>query len=329
MDEAGLQQNRKIGPETLQGKSYFSSLLHEALVVGSLDGQDAERIQLECLQLLAARTALYTKGESSSVRVDTARQLMESNLFTLGLALKAYASPDDAAKALHRQPISTLFEQGRKRIDIKLKSVRQLHHMAVKSLPKTENRACFETIGSGIQGFLKLYNPDFGAHEIHITVDYPLCNPINDLNGIEFIQRYLECILLENEFCTCFPGDTIHCLLRGYDRNYRALLLNICQAVLGAALGVVLTGGEPRELRLLSTQVDRLQQQFAWMGREELTALLKRAAETLLDTLGLHRNSLRRYIHQAIPELAANAEHMAQHRNLREIFIVPDCSQSK
>ena len=324
-----LEPARRIDPARLSGEFYFPSLLEEALAAGIFHPEDAERIQFDCLRLLAERVELYTRGMSSSVRSEAAQQLMASNLFTIGLALKAFPSPDRAADALWEESIPQLFERGRKRIDIKLRSVRQLHSFAVKRLPDIANETFHSTVDSGIRGFLKLYNPDFGAHLVHITLDYPLCNPIRGLAGIELIQRYLECILLEEEFLSRFPAEAVHYLLCGYDPAYEQGVFNLLRPVLAAALGCVLTGLSPAGLNLSPAQLPALRDTFAGRSREECGEILQKACHTLADALKLENPSLRRYLLAALPELTAEVLHAAALGTLPLAFPLPDYRRSR
>lgn len=324
-----LEHLRRINPNLLSGEFYFPTLLEEALAAGIFHPEDAERIQFDCLRLLAERVELYTRGMSSSIRTEAAQQLMASNLFTIGLALKTFPSPDRAADALWEESIPHLFEQGRKRIDIKLRSVRQLHNFAVKRLPNIENETFHSTVDEGISGFLKLYNPDFGAHLAHITMDYPLCNPIADLAGIELIQRYLECILLEEEFLSHFPAEPVHYLLCGYDPAYEQGIFNLLRPVLAGALGCVLTGLSPTGLNLSPAQLPALRGIFTGRSREECEAILERACHTLIAALEIQNSSLRKYLFTALPEITAEVFHAAKTDTFPLAFPLPDYRRSR
>ena len=104
-------------------------------------------------------------------------------------------------------------------------------YLVTKSLVETDNYTYNATIVDAVTGFFKIYNADFEAHEIHITADYPLCNPIKNLVGIEFIEKYLESVHYENLFSNYFHSEKITDLLNGYDRNYQELIFNIYEQI--------------------------------------------------------------------------------------------------
>ena len=209
-----LDKIRVLDKEKLNGEFYFQSLLLKAHQKGLLGDNEIERLQYECLSLLAYKTERYNAGDSSSILIETAQSIMASNLFTIGLSLKIYENPNDAIAALRNEPIDEIYKKGRKRIDAMLAAAKTIHVKLTKQLVDTKNVFYRSTIDDGIKGFFKLYRPDFTAHKIHITADYPAYNPIPKLAGIEFITAYLNALYYENLFCSFFFSDDVHHLLR-------------------------------------------------------------------------------------------------------------------
>ena len=83
-----------IDKEMLDERAYFPSLLQSALSFGLLDEKDAERIQGELLELLSRQIGRFNNGDSSSVRVETAQELSDSILYTVGAFLREKEIPD-------------------------------------------------------------------------------------------------------------------------------------------------------------------------------------------------------------------------------------------
>jgi len=136
-------------------------------------------------------------------------------------------------------------------VNTKLQVAKLIYHMVQKNKIDTPNHSYNSTLSeNGIGIFFKSYNLDYGAHDIPASIDYQLCNPVNDLAGVEFIQKYLENLYLENRFCLNFAAESIHHLLYGYDKGYADLLINIFEQVLTAALGCYLADRDIRELSI-------------------------------------------------------------------------------
>ena len=194
-----LEKNSTIEKEGLSSEFYFQSLLEQGCSKGFFADGDVERLQYECLAFLAHKVERFNAGDSSSIRVEKAQEIMASNVFTIGLWLKTYQDPGDAITAIHNEPIAELYQKGRKRIDTMVADAKAIHSRMLGQHADSKNVFYRSTIVGGIKGFFKLYCPDFGAHEIHITADYPVCNTMPKLAGIEFIHAYLSAICCENQ----------------------------------------------------------------------------------------------------------------------------------
>ena len=107
-----IKKQTRIDVDKLSGEFYFQSLLQEAYVKGALSPKESERIQLECLKLLADCTERFTRGKSSSVRVEIAQGIMASNLFTIGIYFKSLPDVDAALFQIENEPLEKLYEYG-------------------------------------------------------------------------------------------------------------------------------------------------------------------------------------------------------------------------
>ena len=89
-----------------------------------------------------------------------------------------------------------MFDEGLEIVRNKMVISHRIQKKIAANLLKTPNVYYRSTIMDGINGFFKLYTPQFSAHEIHITADYPTLAARPELDGIEFIEKYLRYILL-------------------------------------------------------------------------------------------------------------------------------------
>ena len=119
-----IERKCLLNKSNLSEEFYFTSLLEEAFSIGLLCKAKIEKIQMECLELLAYKSERYTWGESSSVRIELAESIAKSNNYTIGLYLKSFLFPDDAVRSLTQESISELYMKGRKIIEAKLKATK-------------------------------------------------------------------------------------------------------------------------------------------------------------------------------------------------------------
>jgi len=309
----------------LSDEFYFQSLLERGYSKGLFTDSDIERLQYECLDLLAHKVEHFNAGESSSIRVEKAQSIMASNLFTIGLCLKTYQNPGDAITVIQNEQIAELYQKGRKRIDTMIAATKTIHTKLLQQLLDTKNIFYRATVVDGIKGFFKLYYPDFGAHEIHITADYPVYNPMPELAGIEFIHAYLTAIFYENQFCLYFSPDDMHRLLGGYEVNYQELLINIYEPVLTATTGCVLAGTDAHTLDISEDGADALNHFFAGKTKPEILAAIQNAAHELKRIFNFPRG-LESYIQRSLPLIAGTIEFGMREQSLDRVFYRPNYS---
>ncbi|MDR2899245.1 MAG: DUF6179 domain-containing protein [Clostridiales bacterium] len=322
-----LDSIRVIKRSDLSETDYLQTLIEQALHKGLISDKETERIQLECLTLLADKVNRYNMGDSSSIPVDKAKDIMNSLFFTISLWLKTYENPCDAVVILQKEPVKDIYQKGLRRINTLLASTKTVHGILLKELVPTPNVYYSATLKDGILGFFKLYYPEFSAQEIHITADYPLYNPIPKLSGIEFIKAYTQAAYYENKFCAYFDPSNIHYLLCGFDRNYNELLFNIYEHVLTAAIGCAALNKDTCNLDIGESGINQLYTLF--LGMEENIPEILRQAFRTLDGLFTFSDGLKAYIKKSLSTVYRAILHNTRNRSLDRIFFTPKYPEQK
>ncbi|MFT8361964.1 MAG: DUF6179 domain-containing protein [Sporolactobacillus sp.] len=311
-----------INSRQLSSDNYFQSLLEKAYAQGVLATRALEKMQMDCLDLLAQHVEAFQKGRSSSIPVEGAEHIMHSIFFTLGIAAKHYPYPDDAVIALQSRGVRALFNDGLKRTKRLVQSTRLLHATIVAHLIHSDNQFYTSTVVDGIHGFFKLYDPVFAAQDIHITADYPVFQPFEKLSGIEFIHKYLTCIYYENCFCGYFSDEAIHELLCGYSADYHTLLMNLYGPVLTSAIGCKLTGRPPRQLNLNADAVGLIGKRLEQESRTDIQALLEATVAELARDMRLPA-ALTGYLRRSCESLSVSVELAVKTGTLDHVFLIP------
>lgn len=320
-----IEKRHIIDRNRLSNENYFASLMREAYTSGLLSGADMENIQLQCLQFLAHKSERYNRGESSSIRVEVAESIMKSNIYTIGLYLKSLPDADCAASKLKTAAIPEMYQKGRKIISDKFQAARHTYKLAQNNKLITINYTYNATLSdNGIGTFFKEYNPDYEAHEFPASIDYQLCHPVTYLAGVEFIQKYLENLFLENEFCSNFAAEDIHHLLCCYDKGYQDLLINIFEQVLTAALGCLLVRRSVLKLAVSSEEMRLLHNVLAKCDHQSLSFTIWQGAGKVLEELHITSPLLRRYIEQSLPKITASIAHAVSTDNLDKLLATLD-----
>jgi hypothetical protein len=311
----------RLGKTALSEEFYFRSLLTEAYRQGELDVLQVEAILMQCVSLVAETVERLNRGASSSVKVEAAQTLAESNFYTMGLYLKTQTGVSHALQVLKAEPVPEIYRMGRSVLESQLSFARGLYELVRMTKVSTRNYAYVATIDRGIEDFFLGYDPDFAAHEVPGSIDYQLLNPVTGLAGVEYMVRYLQSLYLENLFCSRFDPAAIDEVMRSYRPEYEDLLDNICGQVLQNALGCFILGKNVPSLRLSRQDVQGLKAVLTHKDRQATRSFLQRVLEMALDSLSLRSAPLRAYLTISLVELSSRIGTAMATDSLDKIFV--------
>lgn len=254
--------------------------------------------------------------------MEKAQELLTSAAFVIGVQLKSYQAPENAVEALKAEPLKSLFEKGLKLVQRKIAISRHRQKRIIAHLLNTPNVYYRATIADGINGFFRLYRPQFSAQEIHITADYPTYLGRPNFDGIEFIERYLRCIEAENEFCMHFAPQDIHHLLCGLTQDYRSIPMNLFEPVFLSALGLSILHRNPEQLDLSKEDIVSLYRFFSGKSKQEIQLILENAFCDLDKKMELPEIS-KRYICLCIPKFAETIQKSVVLKTMDKVFLAP------
>ncbi|MGN0688780.1 MAG: DUF6179 domain-containing protein [Oscillospiraceae bacterium] len=317
-----------IDAKQLHPRYYAGSLIQQALSCCLLSETDVSKIQSDLLVILAEQCDKWGYGESSSIPTEKAQDMMTSILFVISIKLKSCRSPEQAVKMLKSEPMKSLFESGLQMLRRKIAAAGHLQKRIADNLFDTPNVYYRSTIVDGINGFFKLYRPQFSAHEIHITADYPVLMGRPESDGIEFIEQYLRCIEAENAFCVQFCSQDIHRLLCGLTQDYRRVPMNLFEYVMLSALGLALLNCNPQKLNLSKEDVEKLYCIFLDKADEEIAGYLDKAVISLSE-YDLLPKSTERYLAVTLQRFVSDISNAVKTETLDKIFLVPVCPEQE
>lgn len=279
-----ITQSSLLTRAMLDEGRYAESLLETAHALGLIDDAFLHSLGERLQKLLVDQCRAYTGGRSGSMRREAVASLAESILFTLGVLLKQH-EPLDALAMLANQSLERCYRDGRRQVDRLVQTAELMHRAELRRALPVENEQLRDTLVGGIAGFFKLYNPEYGAQEIHITADYPVLFYPQGLRGVEFILKYLDNLVMEDRFLRLFEPAPLHRCLNLYairnDTSLSALCDNLCEAVLACALRPLLPP-------------------------EPTAPMLPKAGYALMERLGCSSSALRQYVIRICVEYASD-----------------------
>lgn len=279
------------------------------------------RAQLEAqlLSLLARQARLFTAGDSTSLPEETARSLLESVCFCLRVG--EGFRPERWTELLETE-LTQAFEDGVRQLEQRVEYGKRLWLAACERLPPVENRSMQDTL-RGIGTFFRRYDVRFFAHEIPCDIDYQLAIPVEpEQKGVDYVNRYLERLTLENEFLRRFTRAAMEPILRRYCPDYWGLLINLYEPVATNALGLALLGEPVEALAISPAACRRLRERFAGRTFAEIGTILDRAALRLSGETALC-GAETEYLRACAKGLAPRIEAAARYGGMDGIFLSP------
>ncbi|WP_394272336.1 DUF6179 domain-containing protein [Butyricicoccus sp.] len=273
-----------------------------SLTTEKLTAGQALVIQRQLYTLAAKQAEKYTSGESSSIPSELAGELLDSICFCL-------EQHEDGVRVLLHCDGAEALAEGMRRIERKQAYGKALWQEVCNHLPAVENRSMLDTLG-GIGTFWKQYNPRFFAHQVPGDIDYQLSAPVSEqLRGVDYVNRYLEHLAIENGFLRLFTERAMLPVLDSYCPDYNELLVNLYEPIAANALGCVLLGRDVRSLDIPPEGYKALQARFSDKTTDEIRKILCEAAEELSEQLAMSSASAREYLQayaeRLVPRISA------------------------
>lgn len=316
-----LETQNIIKRENLSEQHYFQSILLYAEKLKLLTNEEIESVKLQCIQLLENQTELFTGGNSSSVKVETAQSIMLSIFYCIGIFLKSFSDTDICISEIKHKPLSYMYKEGRKLTENYINRAKDLLKAVKLNRIDTGNEAYNNTIDEGISSFFSDYNADFSAHYTQASIDYPLGNDKMNLDGIEYINDYLSKLLLENEFCKKFSSSDIYSVMKSYSHDFEDLLVNIFQRVLINALGCILLNKNPLKLNIEAGDIKNLQENMETFSEEQLYIQLQKTTQKLFEQLNIINIELQKYILLNLKDITKSLKNALENDQLNAVFV--------
>ena len=271
--------------------------------------------------LLAWQTRKYTKGESSSVTIETAQELLASLRYTLAVVTEETHIPQER---LLTEELPPLIRQGQELLQGRLARAKQLWAAVCRTAPGLRNVYYADTL-RGIGDYFKRYDLYFFAHMKPPCIDYPLLIAADEaLQGLDFTEEYLKRVLTENLILSRFNGGTVGELLRTVHGNIEEAYLNLCEQPLTNALGLALLGKDARRLRIGNAEQEELLYLLQNKTREQRRQLLRGAALGLCGELETGDAWSRGYVTEFAESLLPRLDAAISAEDVSNIFIALD-----
>lgn len=271
---------------------------------------DAREEQAEMLLLaaFARQLTLYTGSESSSLPIETARELLHGLRVSLAGTDRTALSTDEllthAARQVRRTTEQTLV----------------LWQKTVRAMPRAarENRALRDTLRSIGRGF-RYYDTRFFPQNFPCEIDYPLAFPLpEEREGIFYIHTYLTQLAAEGELLARLPERELRRVWGCCCDDWRELIVNLYAPAAANALARTLLGGT--SLTLTDGEIECLRLCWEYRTPAQIEQTLLSAADALTRRASLSPSAAV-LLRRSARESAQRAAALRDCGGLRGIFV--------
>ena len=303
-----------IKGDAMADNNFYLELLKDSNLT-NISNEDKEIITIKIWTLLGKVTERYTMGDSSSVPVEIAEELLKSITFLLKKEMKNGKFEVDIFEC---ENLEGVWKDSWITIEKDIAMGKDLLEEVIKTSTGIENISYDDTV-MGIEKGLKIYDYRFLAHEVPCSIDYQLSNPVDeDMQGIDFINEYLTRLLFENKFCNNFEKEKIIGILKSYCRDYKGLLINIFEPVLTNVIGLEMLEADIFELEIKSYEREILLYTFKKMNIEEN---IIKAASNICNKLKIVSDYEINYVKMTALNLLPRIKEGIKNNNIENIFL--------
>lgn len=300
-------------------QNYLSVLSEPTLSNGTLSDEELYNLQSQLWLLLGQRTERYSMGDSSSIPIEVAQELLKSICYCIDIYLKSKDN-NNVLSQIKTVAISQLFSLGLAEVERQITLGKEFLCKAAAGTLQIDNLFYNDTL-SQIECFFKKYNYRFFAHEIPCRIDYPLCHSIEALQGIEYINKYLHGLTIENDFCRHFDIDKITALLQAYASDYKAQLVNIYELAANNVIGLALIKGNIFVLDISKADREQIIEYLLPLSRDNAIRKLVHAAEEVCNSLDIIDLTAQEYLKRKAIELYSRIE-AVRHTNCFDMLFI-------
>ncbi|MDD2649017.1 MAG: DUF6179 domain-containing protein [Eubacteriales bacterium] len=224
----------------------------------------------------------YSAGFSSSMREETALDLLKSVDFTLSRWLNATGISKKEALLM---PAREMLLAAQDKLLSDVKALKRAYGRLGAMMPKTGSDALKSTFAA-IGRFFELYDAMFMSALIPCDIDYQLAIPVSEKRlGADYISDYLSEIATESAFISRFDAALVERLLTAWRRDWRLEISNIFEPVFACALALSMLSLPPRTLMLKAEDLARLHSLFEPFDEEGVKKKLLSGVSSLESAL--------------------------------------------
>lgn len=317
--------NKGFDSNNLIKGQYTISLFKECARIKIIDELALYKVQVDISYILKELITKYTKGQSSSVTIETAEKLIIAIWYTIDAYVESRENIEESINIIKNDSIKNMYIQGKSILYEEFENTKKLYKDTVENKLTTELIAYNDTL-EGISKFFKLYNVEFEPHEGSVSIDYPLAFDDWDIKGVYYIKNYLWNMNIENRICSHFKHTEVEKILELYGKmykiDYKELLINIFELTMTNAIFSVIIKNAEGNIGINERQYEYLNYKLSNMIEEDIINLVDLSINALIDNLKIKDNYEVEYIYKYKNSIIDTIIYSVKKCNLKSILVV-------
>ncbi|HYF75409.1 MAG TPA: DUF6179 domain-containing protein [Candidatus Nitrosocosmicus sp.] len=319
-------KHASIKSENLDPNQYTLSLMKEGLRTGLMDRQSIYGVQEQVMQILKGLIAAYTKGESSSVKTETAEGLLNSIYYSVDACVSGFDDPEAGIALLKMGNVKGIYNEGLEIVDSAFKEARLHCRGLVKNKLDVPLEVYNTSVTESLPEFFQNYSIIFGAHDTTCSLDYPLIFDDMNVRGVFYISNYMANLQTETDFCRLFSKADIDKLLTVYGRtcrvDYKEAPVNLFEIVANNSIFSAVSGNSAAELKITRQQYEIIRERLKGRDYGQMGNIIETAVDKLITDLGIGQPGLKDYICRYSRDFVLRVLNAAENDNLCNIAMV-------
>lgn len=302
MDNIVISSNEKINRDELDMSQYTVSLLKLGYEAGLVNESTINRFQIQLQDVIRDLILKYTKGDSSSVRVETAERILISSLYCIDAYISEFDNLEDALAILNKDDLQKIYIRGYEQVRQCTEDTEIKYKEMIEKKLDIPLAIYNDTLDNALRDFFKVYEIRFNSHDTMTSIDYPLVFDDMRARGVYYIKNYLTNLGIENYFCSLFSVSEINKIIKSYGELHniesKNLYINVFEIVVNNAIFSLLSGGVAKNLIISNQQYSYLTKLFRGLRTYKLEYVIEEAIYKMLDDISCNIIEIRSYLNR-------------------------------
>lgn len=194
MSEISVSNYLPLNDAKIDKHDYTNSLAEEAFRLGLLSEEELSHIKADLMNALADIIGYYTENQSTSLKLETTKQLSQSLIYNIDTYLRSLNDHAKALDLLKTRRMSELYGKGYLINKGLLEEAKNLYGKVRLTRLRDGGIAYDKTIDKYYRYYLTHYSPKFGAHDkIYLSLPrFKIAGNFNIRQSVAVLRRLLE-----------------------------------------------------------------------------------------------------------------------------------------